>query len=163
MKILNENVSKNIINSLNEKMIDSLGEVSIFDLIDIYFVMLDREHNSKSAVLEGDKNDIIASLKKHGGNITNLGNGMYHIKTDDVDMTLSPNNENTDETVDSFILSINNAKFIYGGTHEISKYEISAVFEGPVKDEAYFKEEVYDYLSRLDGEILNFEVNKIGG
>lgn len=147
--------------ALNEKLIDSLGKVSIFDLIDIDFVMLGKEHNSKSAVIEGDKNDIIASLKEYGGNITSLGNGTYHIKTDDVDMILSPNNENTDKSVDSFILSINNAKFIYGGTNEISKYEISVVFEGPVKYEADFKEEVYDYLSRLDGEILNFEVNKI--
>ncbi len=146
---------------LNEKLIDSLGEVSIFDLVDIDFVMLDRENNSKSAVLEGDKNDIMTSLEEYGGNITDLGNGTYRIKNDDVDMTLSPNDENTDETVDSFILSINNAKFIYGGTNEISRYEISAIFEGPVKDEAYFKEEVYDYLSRLNGEILDFEVNKI--
>lgn len=147
--------------ALNEKLIDSLGEVSIFDLVEMDFVMLGKKHNSKSAVLEGDKHDIIVSLEEYGGDVTDLGNGTYHIKNDDVDMTLSPNNKNTDETVDSFILSINNAKFIYGGTNEISKYEISAVFEGPVKYEADFKEEVYDYLSRLDGEILNFEVNKI--
>lgn len=146
---------------LNEKLIDSLGEVSIFDLVEMDFVMLGKKHNSKSAILEGDKHDIIVSLEEYGGDVTDLGNGTYHIKNDDVDMTLRPNNKNTDETVDSFILSINNAKFIYGGTNEISRYEIKAIFEGGVADKAYFEEEVYDYLSRLDGEILNLEVNKI--